>query len=211
MPFSMEEIKRGFDFGKYSHSVILNQNPPWNMDERHIQKLYSILKARAWESVIEVGSYYGASTSAFVEAINTGSEFKFHIIEPSITDSLRRVIGQCEKKDQIVFHQCTSFEAAIPAEFVFIDGDHGWPALVDLCRALTMGAKCVAFHDSRSHLEGFGGHHGAYIAAEVMRQAIGWDYLEDSRRREGEWTHRGFMVAYRKEIAEEIKQCWELS
>ena len=60
--------------------------------------------ANDFERVAEIGAYSGVSTAAFIEAINQGKDFKFHIAEPNPTRQLKALISMCKKPDSVILH-----------------------------------------------------------------------------------------------------------
>lgn len=175
----------------YPETLDKIHNPPWHMDAIHIQQLYRICERARIRSVIEVGSYSGASTSAFVEAMNAGivTQLQCHEIHP--TDSLRNVLARVTRgRAELVV---TSFyHHPQPADLILIDGDHGWPALADLAAALAMDIPHIILHDT----VGLFDCHGSKLAADLLRKAARYYCHEDNRHRVGMFTGRGLMHAH---------------
>lgn len=167
---------------------------PWHMDERHIGMLYqALIHAGIHDSVrtaIEIGSHRGASTAAFVEALNIGSLDHLTCIDPHPTPQLHRVLGMVERGCARVIPK-TSDACSLKADFVFIDGDHGWPAIHEVARCLALDVPVIAMHDTQGHY----GCGGSALAAAVLREAVGREFTEDAEQRPGEFTHRGFLVS----------------
>jgi hypothetical protein len=173
-----------------------NAAPPMCMDRRHVEMLHELaMQVPAGGVCVEIGSHRGASTSAFVEALNAGKDFTLHIVEIWPTDSLRRVMAMCSKPDRIIPHYLSSQTFVVkPVDLWFIDGDHRAPAMVDLYNALACEAGVIAMHDTRAHVavRGLNGCMGTWLAALALSNHPGRVWHEDCERRPGEWTHRGF-------------------
>jgi hypothetical protein len=142
-----------FDFEKFRFSLCDTAMP---MDEFHIHLLHLAVSVdtgipASQRVAVEVGSYRGASTSALVEALNKGWIGHLHVVEITPTDSLKRVLALADDPAKVTLHTVPFWEAGIgPCDFVFIDGDHQWPALGDTLHALAAGARVICLHDSRA-------------------------------------------------------------
>lgn len=182
------------NFEKYSFAFENDRNPPWAMDRRHVALLHGLAMAvPAGGKVVEIGCHRGASTAAFVEALNAGADFELHLVEPAPTPDLERVLGLCERRERVSCHARASEGFVLDdVDLWFVDGDHGWPAFEDVLGALCSGASVIAMHDTRSHGHGISGTWGAARAAWLLRRHPGRRWGEDYEMRPGEWTHRGF-------------------
>ena len=159
---------------------------------------------------MEIGSFRGASTAALVEAVNQGRLSHLHVVEPRPTPELRRVVESCKFPGRVTMHSLSSWELQFtPPDFVFIDGDHEWPAVADTLRALTWGAKVIVMHDTQNHTE-FKGTWGSNLAAALLKQAPGRVIFEDAVRRKGGHTHRGFLVSAQEGIDLEILRQYKI-
>lgn len=174
----------------YPETLDTTHNPPWHMDAIHIRQLYRICIQARIHSVIEVGSYLGASTSAFVEAINAGvvSDLLCHDTEP--TASLRSVLARATLGHAEVLGS-PFYCHPRKADLILIDGDHGWPATADLAAALAMDIPHIVLHDTMGYFD----CHGSKRAGDLLRKATKYRCYEDNRRRPGMLTERGLMYA----------------
>jgi len=184
-----------FDFKPYAFTIAEGQSPPWNMDERHIQMLYKSLRSYAGPfRAVEIGSYRGASTAAFVEAINAGSDMTLLCVEPSPTPELYAVLAHCKRPERIkVFsgcsHECNWQDHC---DFLFVDGCHDWPAIYEVGMGLAKNVPVIAMHDTAGLFECW----GSALAFRMLEQSDR-SYVLDNEKREGENTDRGFCVAVR--------------
>lgn len=178
------------NFEPYHFTLDREHTPPWHMDPRHVAMLYAVLEKYRPRKTIEIGSHRGASTAAFVEALNIGIIDHLTCIEPHPTPQLHRVLGMVKQGTARVIPK-TSDACSLKADLVFIDGDHDWPAIHEVARCLALDIPVIAIHDSR----GFYGCGGSALAAAVLREAEGREFEEDFETRPGEWTHRGFLVS----------------
>ena len=89
------------DFARYEFTLNCD-HPEWLTDIRHVNIMYEFLMANDFERVAEIGAYSGVSTAAFIEAINQGKDFKFHISEPNPTRQLKALISMCKKPDSVI-------------------------------------------------------------------------------------------------------------
>ncbi len=185
-----------FDFEPYRFT----EDPMMMMDEYHIHLLHALamIPARrpdARNVAVEIGSCYGASTSALIEAVNNGGLTHLHIIETKPTDRLYRVVGHCKFPERVTIHvkDCSATDIA-EADLVFIDGDHGSQALVDVLWALTRGADIICTHDSRAWPR-IKSCWGAHFASRLLRDTPGRQVVEDYEDRPTLRTWRGFMIS----------------
>jgi predicted O-methyltransferase YrrM len=173
-----------------------NEAHPMAMDRRHIEMLHALaMDVPAGGVCVEIGSHRGASTAAFIEALNAGKDFTLHIVEPWPTDDLRRVLSMCGKPDRIIPHYLASQTFVVkPVDLWFIDGDHRVPALIDLYNALACEARVIAMHDTKAHVATSDTNDcmGAWLAALALSNHPDRVWFEDCEKRPGEWTHRGF-------------------
>ncbi len=187
-----------FDLQKYP----LFQSEWMQMDDRHIYLLHQAAVS-PWEGsrvAVEIGPWKGRTTCALIEALNTGKLDHLHIIEPNVTDELLKVVACAKDPDKVMIHRTPSWDLRdIPsADFVFIDGDHRWPALADTLRAWTWGAKVICMRDTQSFPR-LKDCWGSWNAAKLLRQHPEWTCVEDAIDRAGEKTFRGFAVFTRKQ------------
>jgi hypothetical protein len=167
------------------------------MDDRHIYALHAAA-CSDWEGTriaVEIGPWKGRTTAALIAALNAGKLDHLHIIEVKPTRELRAVIACATDPAKVTLHTIPSWDTTIPAaDFVFIDGDHRWPAIADTLRALTWGAKVICMHDSQSYPR-IKDCWGSWNAAKMLKQTPGREWEEDAIDRPGEKTFRGFLIS----------------
>lgn len=180
-----------FDFSPYSFTLDREHTPPWHMDPRHVAMLFAVLEKHRPRKAIEIGSYRGSSTAAFVEALNAGHIDELTCIERHPTPQLHRVLAMVQRGKARVLPRASLECDFRGADIVFIDGDHGWPAIHEVARCLALDIPVIAMHDTQGHY----GCGGSALAAAVLREAVGREFTEDAEQRPGEFTHRGFLVS----------------
>lgn len=189
-----------FDFTPYEFTLDRTNNPPWHMDQRHIQCLHDLaLDLPSCGMVIEIGSHKGASTSAFCEAQKKRPDIALFCVEPMPTPEFWRVplTTQAGTRWRIKATQVTTLLGIgdlgnNEPSLVLIDGDHGLPACQDLAWALAVKARIIVLHDTR----GLYGCPGSQECANHMKWRTAYTTYEDCAQREGEFTHRGMMVCF---------------
>ena len=173
---------------KYGVSIAADRSW-WAADLRHVNLLHRLLKDLRVKSAAEIGSFRGHSTVAFLEEAKRGMET--HIVELNPTPELLRLLESLEPKQRPLLHQEPFWEANIQnLEFVFIDGDHQWPAIADGLQAAAQGIPLIAMHDTADLSEK--SSWGAHLLARVLRQQTNRVWFEDNKERHGELTRRGF-------------------
>jgi hypothetical protein len=179
----------------YDFTLVPGQNPPWHMDDRHVRCLYEMAR-RCTGNIVEVGCYRGRSTSALIEASNDGAPFHLTLIEPQVTPELQMVISRLRARDRLR-HFPSVQQAKLPeaADLWIIDGDQGWPALLDVLAALCTGARVIVMHDSQAYPSGLRDCFGAHYAAELLKRDTSRDFIEDAKPRPGERTERGLLIS----------------
>lgn len=186
-----------FDFDKYPAV----KNREQSMDDRHISMLHAAACSE-WEGsrvAVEIGSFRGHSTTALIEALRIGRLDHLHIIEPSPTNELLSILSTVDE-GKVTLHTAPSWDAEIDrADFVFIDGDHRWPAMLDTLKALSWGAKMICMHDSSAWPK-YSHCWGSWNAARALKGFQDRHWFEDNERRGGEHTHRGFLVSAVKDV-----------
>ncbi len=191
-----------FNYEKYRFAHCGTHMP---MDELHIQMLHKLTTIETGtppdqKIAVEIGSYQGASTAAFIEALNQGLIGHLHVVEVRPTETLRQILQMASDQSRITLHTKPFWDTDIgPADIVFIDGDHKWPAIGDALRAITWGAKIIAMHDSQSWPE-IPGTWGAKLASGCIRDMPSRQVFEDAEQRNGMKTQRGFFVSADLEI-----------
>lgn len=167
-------------------------SPPMAMDYRHVTDLLNSILQAAPKVAVEIGSYQGHSTVAFIEAMDVLHDLHLHVFEPWPTPELRRILATYPLRTTL--HTTPIWGSDVRPDFVFIDGDHGVPALADLAYCLAREVPTIAMHDTNGHTCGLTPE-GSEQAARLLREMPGRTWTEDKETREGEWTQRGFGVS----------------
>lgn len=167
----------------------------WEIDARHRDWIRDELMTGKYRRVLEIGSYRGYSTAAFLDALNAGKVDEIHLCDTSITHELRQLVGDLPG---VKLHKCRSVDLlAKDAAFdlVFVDGDH----TLEVIQAETpylVGVPAIFAHDTNSTAVGYPNCEGPpYLKAALIE--AGYTITEDCERRPGELTHRGMMFATR--------------
>ncbi len=169
------------------------KKPPMSMDLRHVEMLKDLLLATKPAVAVEIGSFKGHSTTAFLKAMEDLPDMQFHIVELAPTPELLKMI---EGRKNITLHRKAYWDLDIPgAGLVFVDGSHEWPALADTLTCLAQNVPVIAFHDTQAQAHGIPGCWGSALASKITSSSPSRFWYEDSEKREGEWTHRGFGVS----------------
>jgi hypothetical protein len=184
--------------------------PRGAMDRRHVFVIHEILRSRKFSSTLELGSYNGASATAFIEAINAGAKMSAAFCDIEITDSLRRVINNVREKQGIYQLKITSQDSwdVLASEehfdFILVDANHDMRSVcMELPHLLRRRPLCVMAHDTNATAAGYREAEGAKFLADTFRGLPGYYCLEDCKSRDGEETQRGlFFAAADKELFE---------
>jgi len=181
----------------YPWTVDTQHVPPYNMDPLHIEKLFQICSIVKPKSVIEIGSYKGASTSAFIEALNAGYIQSLTIFELYSTPELQKTLDQAKDQTAVTCNWHPYYSTPMYADLILIDGDHGWPAIADLAAALAMGVRTIVLHDSNTVSLGLKDCWGSELACQILKASDHYETWEDKEKREGMHTERGLFVGWK--------------
>lgn len=167
------------------------------IDERHLLWLKSVLMSGRFKRVLEIGSYRGYSTAAFLEALEAGAVQEVHLCEPYPKIELEWGIASCSKRSHVALHKTLStdlLDRLADWDFIFVDGEHSKATvLAELERLVPMGVPCLMAHDTSS-VGRYEGCDGPQYTKWVY-QAEGYYCLEDALDRPDERTHRGMFFA----------------
>lgn len=168
------------------------------MDSKHINMLFRAAKLIPFGSdrvAVDVGSCRVATTAALIEAQNQGFIGDLHIVKSEHSEELHNAIAMSKTPERVHLHTQRFWDAEIGAcDFVFIDGDHRWPAVGNTLCALTSRAAVICMHQSRSW-PAVPRTWGAKMAADMLRRAPGRSVFEDFESRAGMRTQRGLLVS----------------
>ncbi len=176
--------------------------PQMAMDKRHIFLMHEILCSWPFKSALEIGSFNGASATAFVEAINKGQGLGESGIatfcDVSPTHSLMSVAMNCRDVDRVRITpqpSCVVLESQEPYDFILVDGNHDAESVAkELMRLIVRKPLCIMGHDTHATESGYPLCEGAKLLKDTFA-SMGWKCLEDSDKRDGEWTQRGLFLA----------------
>lgn len=199
------------DFARYEFTLSCD-HPSWVMDKRHVEVIYEFLMRNDFSRTCEIGSYTGYSTIAFIEALNHGKDFKFHISEPNPTHQLRALISLCTKPDNVILHTQQGvdvLEKWTNFDFVMVDGNHNIEgAGLELLMILRNGTPNVIAHDTNVSKRDAMNHPclGSELLGRTLWSHVDYKCIEDKKQREGEKTDRGLLFATINEDTYQIGQ-----
>lgn len=172
--------------------------PEVAMDKRHVFLMHDILCGWPFKSALEIGSFNGASSTAFVEAINKGAEMSATFCDVQPTHSLMDVARNCRHPDRVRITKqpsCEVLDSAEPFDFILVDGRHDAESVaLELMRLIVRKPLCVMAHDTNAAEAGYPAAEGAKLLKDTLI-SMGWMCLEDHGRRDGERTERGLFLA----------------
>jgi predicted O-methyltransferase YrrM len=174
--------------------------PEVAMDKRHVYLLRDILDF-GFKSTLELGSFNGASSTAFIEAVNAGKVERATFCECTPTHSLRSVIGNCRHPDRVRLTTKPSWdvlEGEDDFDLILVDANHDLESVAkELTHLLQSRPLCVVAHDTNATAAGLPKCEGAQLLKQVFEAMPDYYCLEDRETRAGELTHRGFFLATR--------------
>lgn len=173
------------------------------MDERHVYTVFDVLMCWPFENVLELGSFDGASATAFIEAINLGGLFQFTACEIMPTKSLRAVIDGVHSAARhrvrtVVDPSTVVLDRVEDFDFILVDANHDLESVSkELEHIVRRQPLCVMAHDTNATRMGYPKAEGAQHLADTLRKHPAYQgrCIEDSVRRQGEETHRGLFFA----------------
>ncbi len=173
------------------------------MDPRHIFLLHDVLMSWPFLSALEIGSFHGASATAFVEAINSGAGLGISGIatfcDVNVTDSLISVVNSCRHPARVRVTPQPSWTvlgSQLPFDFIFVDGSHDAESVGrEITHLMRRMPRCVMAHDTNATDAGWAKAEGARQLKETFEDCPEYMCIEDSQRRSGELTHRGLFLA----------------
>lgn len=168
------------------------------MDKRHIYLMYEILRL-GWNSTLEIGCYNGASSTAFIEALNNGYVKQATFCEVSVRPSLLSVLKNAKDPSKVRLSKSPSWQVLDVAEefdFIFLDAAHDAESVaIETRKLLRRRPMCLMAHDTNSTAAGFSHCEGALALKEAFYAQDDYLCLEDAVERPDELTHRGLFLA----------------
>lgn len=177
----------------------------WAMDGRHVMILFNLLMSYPFNKVLEIGSHYGCSTTAFVEALKYGCQFEVHLCDISIRNSIKNLCKNYFLENKIKYHEMRSIKYLLGApifDFVLLDGSHISEDVEDEFEYLSMkNTQTYLLHDTNTQLLPESSltpwYDGPLFLMNKLKASPDWLWLEDKHDREGEKTVRGLFFATR--------------
>lgn len=180
--------------------------PPY-MDARHVELIYRLVKAGLFRNILEIGSWNGFSTSAFVQAQQEGADFELTVCDVEVRPRLMEVLRRSPK--EITIRETKSIHAINKNyDLILVDGDHRLSVVADEIDALLRcNIPSILAHDTSACVPWFD---GSRHLANVFRYHTSYESIEDNKKRPGEWTERGLFFASRyTETFKAAKSIWE--
>ncbi|NLI35359.1 MAG: class I SAM-dependent methyltransferase [Bacteroidales bacterium] len=173
------------------------------MDTRHVMILFNLLLLQPYNRVLEIGSHYGYSTTAFLEALNVGFISEVHLCDIHFMDSVKHMYQNTKFVNRFFLHEERSVNFLMNApffDFVLLDGSHIAEDVEDEFEYLSMnGTNSYLLHDTYTQLlpesHDTPWYDGPMFLMEKMQCSPDWFCLEDHLYRDGEQTERGICFA----------------
>lgn len=188
----------------------------WGMDFRHILILHNILLLQSISHVLEIGTHYGLSTTAFIEAnLKRENKLKIHLCDIKFEDSSRRL---CQGIADVTLHELRSsdyLQNSPKFDFALLDGSHIAEDVEDEFEYLSLnGIDTLMLHDVNTQLlpenKDTPWYDGPMFLKQKLMASPDWLCLEDSLFRVGEKTERGlFFATTQKNIYDEASTIFE--
>lgn len=180
---------------------------PPHMDARHVELIYRLAKSGLFRNILEIGSWNGFSTSAFVQAQIDGADFKLTVCDIEIRPRLMQVL---KKSPAEIGIRNIPGKLAINKRYdlILVDGDHQLSAVAGEIEALMRcNTPSILAHDTSACVPWFD---GSRHLANVFKYHTSYESIEDNKKRPGEWTERGLFFASRyPETFKAAKDIWE--
>lgn len=182
--------------------------------------LYNVLCADSFKRVIEIGSHFGVSTTAFVQAQRRYRGYELHVCDIEIRATVREMCADSIRSGRTALHEKTSWaflSKAPSCDFVLLDGSHIAEHVQDEFELLSAkGLRTIVLHDTQTQFLPESAEtpwfDGPPRIADRLRHSVDWLSLEDRLRRPGEMTQRGFFLATRDvriyRLAQRAFQFW---
>lgn len=183
------------------------REPLYSLDVRHVALLREIVDVAGFKRILEIGCFNGASTAAFLTALDAGSDFALHLCDTQFRPALRGAIANCRISERITLHERSSLDVIDDSfDFIFVDGDHSLPHVTEEVRLLLAHRiPTIVAHDTRSTDAGIPDCEGAALLGETFRHNHDYQWCEDAKHRIGEATHRGlFFCTRRADVFERV-------
>lgn len=166
----------------------------WNADCRHVDWLKAELLSGRHRRVLEIGSFRGWSTRAFLSALAVGAVDEVHLCEPRPTTELESLLAG----RQVTLHQRRSVDLLADDgawDLAFVDGDHSLANVAEETRLL-LAARVPALFAHDTAAVAIPDCEGPAHLKQALADA-GYHVYEDAVDRPGERTWRGMTFAAR--------------
>jgi len=185
-----------FNCDAYGHCY---DRPDIAMDKRHVFMLHAVLRAWPFKHALELGSFHGASSTAFIEAIYAGSGMDALFCDMRVTPQLLRVIAKCVGMGRANWTESPSWDVLKSDksfDFVLVDACHDIESVSrELKELMRQRPLCVMAHDTNATDAGHAKCEGAKMLKETFQSLPEYLCIEDCKRRDGERTERGLFLA----------------
>lgn len=181
------------NLARWDFTLDRQNHPPWAMDARHIDMIEAVVRLSGVKRAVEIGSYMGRSTTAFVEASEAGAALEWlGVCDLDPTASLGRVLRQA---NNLVIETRWGPSWSVndwKAELWSIDGDHSPEgAIADVKLSIAGGAQIIVLHDTDHKA-----FTGPRLASEYLKSVFPY-FFHDFEQRPDEETDRGLFIAFR--------------
>lgn len=169
------------------------------MDRRHVYLIHGLLARWNFSEALELGSFMGASSTAFIEAVNCGHLKRATFCDVDVTDSLLHVLANARDSDKVRLtreHSWDVLESDDAFDFILVDANHDTDSVTkELNRLVLRKPLCLVAHDTNATAAGRPRCEGAILLKRAFEALPGYQCLEDCKQRDGERTDRGLFLA----------------
>lgn len=173
--------------------------PDMAMDPRHVFIVHEVLAGWPFKSALELGSFCGASSTAFIEAINRGSQMLATFCDIFPSESLWNVARNATAPGRVRITKSPSVEVLNWTEdfdFILVDACHDLESVkAELAKLIPRRPLCVMAHDTNATDAGWPKAEGARLLRQTFQAMPEYQCIEDAKYREDEQTHRGLFLA----------------
>lgn len=186
--------------GPYAACFATEADRRMAMDKRHIHMMHAVLMSHPFTRALELGSWKGASTSAFFEAIRRGHKMWFDFCDTMLQPELLACWQQLHPRQAAPFWDYSwsvlSLAKADRYDFIFVDANHDLASVQkELAELVRLRPLCLMAHDTNATAAGFPHAEGAALLKRTFIDLPGYLCVEDAAKRPGEQTERGLFLA----------------
>jgi hypothetical protein len=207
----ISELPAPYDLTRYTR---IWECPPATVDRRHLFWMYDVLCGGRFQHALEIGCLNGASSTAFVEAINGQRLRHATFCDIDLRATLQEVLKECRFPDRIQTFEGRSVDLLRQRsdfDFVFVDGDHRLESVTEEVELLLLNPPtCVMAHDTSVRVTGLDSCEGPAYLKWRLQTAGPYRCLEENTRRSDEEIWRGmFFATTSDEVFERARQALE--